>query len=109
MWFGLKKTRFFSVKQGQSSSRRSAEHSSIGFIITQGTVPDQRVRILLMLPVITLDRSLAGAVFLLLPPPLGFFFRLNPNLAYFCTEFTAVDEIQSPHPHSPEKRTLAQS
>lgn len=74
MWFGLKK-KPFSVKQGQSSSRRSAEHSSIGFIITQGTAPDQRVRILLMLLVISLDRSLAGAVFLL-PPPLGqgFFF-----------------------------------
>lgn len=44
--FGL--TEPFSLKQDQSSSHRSAEHSSTGCTTTRGTVPGQRVRTLLL-------------------------------------------------------------
>lgn len=43
--FGLTPTpTLFSLKQDQSSSHRSAEHSSAGFIATRGTAPRRRVR-----------------------------------------------------------------
>ena len=90
--FGL--TRPFFLKQDQSSSHRSAEPSSIGFITTRGTAPDQRVRTLLpCFQGFVNHSSLDGAVFLPLPP-LGWGFVVGTATTNFCTEFTAVGEIQ---------------
>lgn len=98
-WFGL--TKHFSLKQDQSSSLRSAEHSSIGFITTRGTVPDQPVRTLLL----GSQGYIYSGYFTRQVSGWGCFsfsssFRariccLNPNDTYFCSEFTAKSNHHS--------------